>query len=445
MRQVIESQVEFPHDRAAWVAHVWVALHVAEFFVQIRSPMNHFSLLAKIRWQFLSGMVALCFLALLAVRWWRGPEVLVEPVLQRDFVQSVVASGHVQSPHRVDIGAQITGTVARVPVSEGQSVRAGALLVELVPVELQAAVRQADIAVLQAQAKLRQLKEVQAPVADQALRQAQATLANANAGFKRSQDLFKQGFIGQAALDDARKAAELADAQLHTAQKQLDTTAPSGSDYALALTAVSQAQAAADAARARASYASIRSPQDGVLIARNVEVGDVVQAGKVLMTLSPQGKTQIVIAVDEKNLHLIALGQKALVSADAYAQQKFAAELVYINPGVNVQTGAVDVKLDVDQAPAVLRQDMTVSVDIEVARRSQALLLGSAAVHDADSVAPWVLRVQDGHVEKVTVRLGLRSGGQVELLEGVRAGDRVVTGLTTVQPGARVQVKAAAL
>ncbi len=377
------------------------------------------------------------------VQRWLGPQLAAEVVLRRDFVQSVVASGHVQSPHRVDIGAQITGTVARVPVAEGQSVAAGTLLIELLPAELQAAERQADIAVLQAQAKLRQLLEVQAPVAEQALRQAQVTQANAQSAFKRNQDLFKQGFIGQAALDDARKASELADAQLHSAHKQLETTAASGSDYAMASTAVSQAKAAAEAARARSSYASIRSPVEGVLIARNVEVGDVVQSGKVLMTLSPKGKTQIVIAVDEKNLHLIALGQKALVSADAYPQQKFNAELVYINPGVNAQTGSVDVKLDVPQAPEVLRQDMTVSVDIEVARRPQALLLSSAAVRDADNAAPWVLRVEEGRAVKVPVHVGLRSGGLTEVLDGLNEGDLVLSGIA-VQPGQRVRAAAAA-
>lgn len=150
------------------------------------------------------------------------------------------------------------------------------------------------------------------------------------------------------------------------------------------------------------------------------------------------------IAVDEKSLHLIALGQKALVSADAYAQQKFEAELVYINPGVNGQTGAVDVKLDVPQAPEVLRQDMTVSVDIAVAHRPQALLLSSAAVREADSAAPWVLRLQEGRAERVAVRLGLRSGGWVEMLQGVQAGDVVVTGASSVQPGQRLRAKAAA-
>jgi HlyD family secretion protein len=77
-----------------------------------------------------------------------------------------VASGHIETPHRVDIGAQITGTVVRVPVAEGQSVKAGDLLVELTSTELRASERQAEMALTQAQARLRQLREVQAPVAE---------------------------------------------------------------------------------------------------------------------------------------------------------------------------------------------------------------------------------------------------------------------------------------
>jgi len=406
--------------------------------------MTQLSTFFKRRWQYLAVLLALCVLAYFSVQYWLGPQVAAETVQRLDFVQSVVASGHVESPHRVEIGAQITATVARVPVTEGQSVMAGTVLIELTPAEVLAAERQADIAVLQAQAKLRQLIEVQAPMAEQALRQARSNLDNANAAYRRNQDLFKQGFIGQAALDDARKAAELADAQLRSAQKQLETTGTVGSDYAVAVTAVDQAHAAAQAAHARTGYASIRSPVAGVLIARSVEVGDVVQPGKVLMTLSPKGSTQIVIAVDEKNLHLIALGQKALVSADAYPQQKFNAELVYINPGVNAQTGAVDVKLDVPLAPEVLRQDMTVSVDIEVARRPQALLLSSAAVHDADTGAPWVLRVEDGRAVKVPVHVGLRAGGQVEILDGLHEGDRVLPITAALQAGQRLRVNSAA-
>ncbi|WP_342620899.1 efflux RND transporter periplasmic adaptor subunit [Rhodoferax sp. GW822-FHT02A01] len=404
--------------------------------------MTKISFPSKLRWRHIAAALALLAVVYFAVTWWLGPKVNVETVVRHDFVQSVVASGHVESPHRVDIGSQITATVTRVPVNEGDSVTAGTLLIALANSELQATERQADLAVIQAQGKLRQLQEVQAPVAEQALRQAQSSLDNANASYRRNQDLFKQGFIGQAALDDSRKAAELADAQFHSAQKQLETTGKSGSDYALALSAVEEARAAADAAHARAKYALVRSPLDGTLIGRSVEVGDVVQPGKVLMTLSPKGKTQVVVAIDEKNLHLIRLGQKAVVSADAYPQQKFEAQLVYINPGVNAQTGAVDVKLDVPQPPEVLRQDMTVSVDIEVARRPRALMLPASTVRDAESAAPWVLRVQDGRAAKVLVQIGLRSGSMLEALQGVQEGDLLVSGSPSVKPGDRVRVAA---
>ena len=150
------------------------------------------------------------------------------------------------------------------------------------------------------------------------------------------------------------------------------------------------------------------------------------------------------VEIDERNLRLLALGQKALASADAYPQQRFPAELVYINPGVNAQTGAVEVKLDVPSPPPELRQDMTVSVDVEVARRPNALLVPASAVHDADSAAPWVLRVENGSAERRPVGLGLRSGGFAEVISGLSEGDLVIPASATTIAGARVRAAAAA-
>jgi HlyD family secretion protein len=400
--------------------------------------------LRRYRALFAAALLGVGAAAWFGVHWLLGAQVLVETAVRREFVQSVVASGRVEAPHRVDVGAQITGTVLRVPVAEGQSVKAGDVLIELESAELRAAERQADIAVAQAQARVRQLREVQLPVAEQTLRQAQASLDNARSQLRRNQELFQKGFIGEAALEDSRKATELADAQLRSTQKQLETTRPSGSDYALAQAGVAQAQASAQAAQARAGYAVIRASTDGTLIARDVEAGDVVQPGKVLMTLSPAGRTQLVVAIDEKNMRLLAVGQKALASADAYPQQRFPAELVYINPSVNAQTGAVEVKLDVPSPPPTLKQDMTVSVDIEVARRPGALLIPTTTVHDQDGAAPWVLKVEGKRAERKAIRIGLHSGGFSEVLEGLEAGDQVIPATAAVADGARVRAKAAA-
>lgn len=401
------------------------------------SPISFFQ---KYRWWALLCVCAALAVAWIGLRWWQGPEVVPEPVLRRDFLQTVVATGRIENPHRIDIGAQVTSTVVRVPVKEGQTVRAGELLVQLTADELLATQRQAEIAVDQAQARLRQLQEVQAPLAQQALRQAQATADFARATLRRNQDLFAQNFIGAAALDESRKAFDVAVAQQRSAQEQMNSATPQGSDFAVAQTAVAQAQANAQSARARTQYAQIRAPVDGVLIARNVEAGDVVQPGKVLMTLSPAGRTQLVLAIDEKNLHLLQLGQSALASADAYPQQHFEATVVYINPGVNALTGAVDVKLDINQPPNFLRQDMTVSVDIEVARRSAALLVSAAVLHEPEGVRPWVLRLENQRAVKAPVRLGLHGGGYYEVLDGLQAGDQLVPVAAPIVAGQRVFV-----
>jgi HlyD family secretion protein len=375
--------------------------------------------------QLLLGLMALLLGAAL-LRWWMGPQVQTEAVQRRDLLQTLVASGRVETPHRVDIGAQITGTVARVPVAEGQAVKAGDVLIELVSTELQSAQRQAALAVTQAQGRLRQLNDLQGPVVQQTLRQAQASLDTARASWQRSLALFEQGFIGQAALDESRKALALADAQVQAAQKQVASTQAGGAEHSLAVGAVAEAQANAEVVSAKARYAVIKAPVSGQLIGRNVEVGDVVQAGKVLMTLSPEGATQLVVQIDEKNLRLIALGQQALASADAYPHQQFKAQVAYINPGINALTGAVEVKLDVQQPVQTLRQDMTVSVDMEVARKPQALALQLSQVNDINGPAPWVWLLDAGHVVRRPVRLGLRGGVWVEVLDGLREGDAVI-------------------
>ncbi|MEO8309595.1 MAG: efflux RND transporter periplasmic adaptor subunit [Caldimonas sp.] len=388
---------------------------------------------------FLIGAVVALALAL-GPRLVFGPEVPVTAVVQRDFVQSVVASGHVETPHRVSVGAQVTGTVARIPVAEGQVVARGQVLVELENAELRATATQAELAVRQAEARLRQLRELQAPVAEQALRQAQVSLDNARAAARRAEELLRQGFIGQAAYDDARKAVDLGEAQLRSAKTQLETTGPRGSDYAMAASALAQGEASATAARSRLGYATIVAPAAGTLIDRNVERGDVVQPGKVLMVLSPAGETQLVVQIDEKNLRLLAPGQAAQVSADAYPDRRFAARLAYINPGIDAQRGSVEVKLEVPAPPDYLRQDMTVSVDIQVAERSRAVLLPTDAVHEIDSAAPWVLRVEAGHARRRNVRIGLRGGGMSEVLDGLRPGDLVVASVAAdVADGARVR------
>jgi HlyD family secretion protein len=376
--------------------------------------------------------------------------VLGEPVAafeatRGDMVQTVVASGRIITPRRISVGAVITERVVRIPVDEGQTVKRDDVLIVLDARDERAAVEQAKASVAQSEAKLRQLREVALPAAEQSLVQAQATALNARQQFDRTKTLRDKGFVVQSQLDDAQRTLDIAESQLRAARLQVETNGLSGSDYTMALRALDQARANLTAAEVKLAQTTIKAPVDGVLIARQVEAGDVVQPGKELMVLAPAGETQVDVMIDERQLSRLALGQKALGSADAFPSQSFAAELFYINPGIDPLRGTVEVKLRVPNPPAYLRQDMTVSVDIEVARKADAIVVPTETVRDAGGTSPWVLVVRRYRAVVQPVKLGLRGDARTEILEGVEPGDELIPATNAVvKAGQRVRASEAA-
>ena len=373
------------------------------------------------------------------VRLYLGVGVVVDVVQRGDLIETVVASGHVETPFRAEIGSQITGTVADVLVEEGMSVKSGQPLIALEARELNSSLEQAQGVVAQAEARMRQLQELTLPSAKQSLAQAKATLVNAQLSFDRTSELSLKGFATRAALDDARKALDIATTQVRTAELEVYTASLGGSDYVMAQTQLNQARASLDTASSRLAYATIRAPRDGVLISRAVERGAVVQPGKTLLILTPIGDTQLILQIDERNLGLIKLAQKAIASADAYPDHKFEAAVSYINPGVDITRAAVEVKLDVIKPPDYLRQDMTVSVDIEVARKSATLVLPSRSVREVLSGKPWVMGLREGRAYRQTVKLGLIGATKTEILEGLGEGASAVPSASGVLSGQRIR------
>jgi HlyD family secretion protein len=355
-----------------------------------------------------------------------GKPVDAYPATVGELVQTVVASGRVMTPQRITIAGETTGRVNTIPVLEGQMVKRGQLLIQLNDQDERASLAQATAAVNQAEAKLRQLHEVALPAASQTLKQAQTNLEQAHKQYERTKDLQSRGFISQAQLDEAKRNYDVISSQVSAARLQVETNRPAGSDLAIALATVAQANASLHLAQVKLNEDAILVPADGTLISRSVEPGDIVQPGKELMVLAADGETQILVQLDEKNLAKLALGQKVLGSADAYADQRFEASVSYINPGIDATRGAVEVKMTVTKPPAFLRQDMTVSVDIETAHRSGALVIPTGALHDASSNAPWVLVVRNNHTVKQAVKLGLRGDNSVEVLSGLKAGEAVI-------------------
>lgn len=403
-----------------------------------------FDLLWKWRWLSAALATATAAAAIFGPNLVLGPRVAVETAQRREIVQTVVAIGHVESPYRVDIGTQLTGVVAGIPVEEGQSVREGDPLIVLDDKDLRTAVDQAESAVSTSQSRFRQIQDSTLPTAQEALAQAQATLLNAEKTYERTAKLQRERFATTAQLDADRRDRDIAGTRVRAAALVVASNRPGGSDHQAAQYEMTRTDAALRSAQTRLSYTRILAPRDGTLIFRDVERGDLVQPGKVLMTLSPAGEVQLVMQIDEKNLGLIVLGNEALASADAYPDKIFPASVVYISPSVSLQRASIEVKLRVPpaEAPPYLRQDMTVSVDIEVARRKDAVVLPLRYARDIDGRRPWLLKVDGGHARRQPVSIGLRSSTQIEIVEGLASGDRVIPPNAAVVDGQRLRAVA---
>jgi len=375
----------------------------------------------------------------------RGAPVQLMAVSRTAIVQSVVATGRLNAPARMDIGAEVTATVLEVGVREGDRVKAGDLLLRLSDAEARAALQQAKAALLEARARATQQATVAGPVASQAVVQAQAVFTSAEREHQRASDLVAQGFFSQQKLDDARRTLDTARSALQSARVQAQANQPSGVEPALAATRVDQAAAAIGMAQARLARLAIVSPVDAIVLTRSVEPGSMAQPGRVLLSLAAQGSTRIDANIDEKNLRLLTPGMAARAVADAYPGEAFEARLDYIAPAVDPQRGTVEVRLTVLKPPLFLRPDMTVSVELVGGLKKDALVLPSGAVRDVDREAPWVLALQDGRAVRVPVTLGLRGVGSVEITAGLKEGDKVIPQTEKAVPGDRVRPGPAAV
>ncbi|MBK7792518.1 MAG: efflux RND transporter periplasmic adaptor subunit [Betaproteobacteria bacterium] len=387
----------------------------------------------------LSGLALIVVVAaVVAALRLRGVAVDTVPVATRALQQTVVVSGRVLAPAKIDIGATVTARVARVAVQEGDRVAGAQVLVELERSELAAALAQADAVEAAARTRIAQWREVGAPGAQQQLAQAEANLAIAEKDARRQEDLFRQGFIGAARLDEVRRTLAVAQAQAATARANAAAHRADGSERRLLDDQLAQARAAREAAAARLTQTRIVAPAAGVVLDRAVEPGDIVQPGKRLLGLLQDGEFKLTALIDEKNLGLLKPGQPAIAAADAYPAQRFRATLDYLAPGVDLQRGTVEAKFRVPEPPALLRADMTVSIDIEVAARPSARVVPSAALRGPVGEAPWVLALRDGRAERVAVRAGARSAAEVEIEDGLAAGDVVILS-PGIAPGDRVR------
>lgn len=391
-------------------------------------------------WALLAVLLAAAAAFLLLTR---SRAVDVVEVTRGPISQSVVATGRLATPARIEISSQVAARIERVLVREGDAVAAGAPLVELRSDEAQAALASAQAALAEARARLAQLAQVQRPVAEQQLEQARAAQRLAEQEALRIRELHARGFVSQARVDEVDRALVQARAGTEAAQAQAGGSRVGGVEEALAASRLRQAQANVEAAGARLDLLVLRAPAPARVLVREAEPGDTAQAGRPLLVLAQNGETRIIASVDEKNLRHVRLGLQASAVADAFPGRPFSATVSYVAPSVDAQRGTVEVWLRVPQPPEFLKPDMTVSVEMLVGRSESALRLPAEALRDADTDSPSVLVLRDGRAVRVPVTVGLRGVGVVELREGLQAGEQVILPSSPAAEGERVRARAA--
>jgi HlyD family secretion protein len=394
------------------------------------------------------SIIALTALAVFitgVVAWWvnRSPTVSAMSMSLAPLVRTLQFSARVVTSSRVDVGSTLTGRVQQVTIEEGAQVKKGDVLVRLENDELSAAVEQAKANERQAIARLSGLRSTGRSSTQAGLSQADSVLVAAQAELQRTQALVSKGFISQARLDETLRAVAVAQAQQTSARAQITANAEQGTDIHQAQAQLALASAAIAAAKARLAQAVLTAPADAKVLARTVEPGQIVQPGRTLLSLALASRLQLLAQVDERYLDQLRVGQTASVVADAFPNQRFAARLQTIAPLVDAQRGAVEVKLSLPpEPPDFLREDMTLSVEVETARRESALVVPIGALRSDDTSSIAVVWIEvGGQVEERKVHLGIRSLNTIEVLEGLVIGDKVLIGASP-SPGARVHLKA---
>ncbi len=382
----------------------------------------------------------LCLALVIAVQKWRGPVLPALSVELMPLEVRIVASGEVRYQTLARIGSEITGTVKVRHVREGDLVNKGDLLIELNPKELQSRLDQAKT-------MLQQLQQVSRPQAQAALAEAQGNLNQASRDARRREALAEQGTIPVEQVEQAQRLELNAKSAFTRAELAYNALAENSTEEQLLQQRINSAEV--ELAKTR-----IYAPFAGRVQSRNVEPGDLVQPGKVLLeiarndALDSQGVAndglEVVVALDEKNFAPVRLNQTVDLIADAWPEQTIPGIVTFIAPIIDSSRGTIDVHIRLlndnpNDQPAFL-QGMTVSANIIVAEHERTLVLPNDYLSFNNNQQAQAYRWQDGKVSVVDVQLGLRNMTHTEVITGLVEGD-VVVHSDSLENGQRARIR----
>jgi membrane fusion protein (multidrug efflux system) len=304
----------------------------------------------------------------------------VTPAKAGPLVETIQAVGTLRPNEAVTVTSEIAGRVAKLAFREGQRVNAGDLLVQL------------DAAILRAE-----------------LARSRSELTLARANHERNTRLARDGMASPRTRDESLAALQAAEAGIALAEARLEKTA-------------------------------IRAPLSGVVGLRAISSGAFVEPGTPIVELSDIDPIKLDFRVPELALPSLRNGQSVRVTVDALPGLRFAGEVYAIDPIVEPGGRAVRLRARIPNPDARLTAGLFARVEIVISEREQVLLIPESAVF-ARGNGRHVFRIVDGRAKLTPVSVGVRRPGQVEIREGLAAGDVVVTaGHQTLRDNGEVEV-----
>jgi HlyD family secretion protein len=359
-------------------------------------------------------------LVLLSYRlFWYAPAVPVVVVKQMEIQGKVQGPGTVQSKVPVAVSPKITGILEKLYADQGDRVHKGQLLAEIDSAELRAREAAARAAMSRAH---RDLSRGQADMG-----KAQANLGLARSNYQRDLEVFKPGYISQAAFDTTK-------AQLKVAESEVNA-------YRATVTAlqaaVKQAEAETKAATALYDYTRITAPMDGLITVRKAEVGTTLVPGSPIFQMVDLGQIWLAAWIDQALVAQLREGQPAKITLRS--GREFRGRVARLNREGDTVTRELEVDVKFDQLPKPLVIGEEGQVEIETGRQTAPAVPLSAIV--TKNGRKGVLVADNGILRFRKIVLGLGDGARAAVTKGLKAGDLVVVNPAGLAAGAKINPK----
>jgi HlyD family secretion protein len=353
-------------------------------------------------------------------------------VQRGNLARSVIATGKVQPISQVELKSKASGIVEKWYADAGDRVKAGEVLVELDKEEILAQVRSARAALQAAEANQ---KDAQAELQRAAVDAEGPDVPLLKRAYDRAQQMAKSGVIAESALDDAHKNYAMALNKQESARAEL---VAQKAKIAQAEAQVAGAQANLAQLEEQYRDSTITSPINGLVLSREVEIGDAVSsilvmgsAATPIMTLGDTSEVYVKGQVDESDIGKVYLGQPARIKVESFRDKTFLGHVTKIAPMGSEKDNVTtfEVRVSITNATGELKAAMTANAEIILDEHKNTLLIPEGAIlYDADkrpSVEVPDPKAKDGK-RKVAVQLGISNGAKAEVLAGLREGEQVV-------------------